>query len=59
MWEHMLKSLKDNATINRANAYVSFLQVVGNQAMNPPLLHILPISLAPSTALIWTTALAP
>ncbi|BCD50255.1 prophage II orf27 protein [Helicobacter suis HS5] len=26
----MLKSLKDNAAINRANAYVSFLQVVGN-----------------------------
>ncbi|WP_163498905.1 hypothetical protein [Helicobacter suis] len=26
----MIKSLKDNAAINRANAYVSFLQVVGN-----------------------------
>ncbi|WP_121022125.1 hypothetical protein [Helicobacter vulpis] len=26
----MLKSLKDNAAINRANAYVSFLNVVGN-----------------------------
>ncbi|CRF40793.1 hypothetical protein [Helicobacter ailurogastricus] len=26
----MLKSLKDNAAINRANAYVGFLQVVGN-----------------------------
>lgn len=28
--ESMLRSLKDNAAINRANAYVSFLQVVGN-----------------------------
>ncbi|WP_104753136.1 hypothetical protein [Helicobacter salomonis] len=28
--QSMLKSLKDNAAINRANAYVSFLQVVGN-----------------------------
>ncbi|WP_286348521.1 hypothetical protein [Helicobacter felistomachi] len=25
-----LRSLKDNAAINRVNAYVSFLQVVGN-----------------------------
>ncbi|MFC3847887.1 hypothetical protein ACFOPX_04995 [Helicobacter baculiformis] len=28
--QSMLKSLKDNAAINRANAYVSFLQVVGS-----------------------------
>ncbi|WP_104641280.1 hypothetical protein [Helicobacter bizzozeronii] len=28
--QSMLRSLKDNAAINRANAYVSFLQVVGN-----------------------------
>ncbi|WP_120953312.1 hypothetical protein [Helicobacter sp. L8] len=28
--QSMLKSLKDNVAINRANAYVSFLQVVGN-----------------------------
>ncbi|STP11049.1 Uncharacterised protein [Helicobacter cinaedi] len=28
--QSMLKSLKDNAAINRANAMVSFLQVVGN-----------------------------
>lgn len=28
--QSMIKSLKDNAAINRANAYVSFLQVVGN-----------------------------
>lgn len=26
----MLRSLKDNTAINRANAYVNFLQVVGN-----------------------------
>lgn len=28
--QSMIKSLRDNAAINRANAYVSFLQVVGN-----------------------------
>lgn len=28
--QSMIKSLKDNAAINRANAYVGFLQVVGN-----------------------------